>query len=322
MKIKGVVAAGLFAMSLLLSIEQAPAQTVNNLNEPGSILVFPLIDNINYQTIVDIANLSNTDVWLQGYMIVHPPSDPYDFEKKDFLVHLTHKEPFYWNTSRPYSRIDVNGVLTQIQGFDDRKGFLFLWAINNDTQRLEIDWDYLKGDGLVLGRGSSFQYNAIPHQADSVVADRVLNLDGVEYTMATSQVMVEGFAEQFVPGMGGKWVVCSLDIDFINSIQPQFDINLDVWNQNEVYASRHLDFYQFEQYDLTDDLQLHYNEIFTPKWSFASVTTSPVWAIFYQTVGSAYSWGGNVWQHPATGVPATVVLPPVSQAPVGTDETW
>jgi hypothetical protein len=288
----------------------------NYLNERGSILVFPLIDNEDRHTIIDIVNMSDSDVWVQAYMIVHPPDRPYDFEKKAFLVHLTHNEPFYWDTSLPYSRVDADGVLTQVQSFDDRKGFLFLWVIDNDTDRLEIHWNYLKGDAIVLdidpGQRSSFQYNAIPHQAGSVVADRVLNLDGVEYTMATSQVMVEGFAEEFVPGMDGKWVVCSLDIDFINSIQPQFDINLDVWNQNEVYASRHLDFYQFEQYDLMDDLQLHYNEIFTPKWSFASVTTSPVWAIFYQTVGSAYSWGGNVWQHPATGVPATVVLPPVS----------
>ena len=104
-----------------------------------------------------------------------------------------------------------------------------------------------------------------------------------------------------------------MDIDFINSIQPEFDINIDVWNQYEVYQSRHLDFYQFYQYDLTDDLQLHIDQIFTYKWCFATTCTDPMWSIFYQEWGGTYRWGGNVWQHPDTGVPATVILPPVPQ---------
>lgn len=305
-------AAFFFTVSLSVTASQVTGQ-VNNIKEQGSILVYPLIDNINYTTIVEITNRANTDVWLQGFMIVHLPGDPYDFEKKDFLIHLTQKEPFWWDTSQPYNRTDVDGILTQIQSFDDRKGFMFVWAIDNDKERLEIEWNYLKGDALVYDNRSSFQYNPIPHQGINVVGDRTLYLDGAEYTMATSQVMVEGFAEDFPATMDGKWVVCSLDIDFINSIQPEFDINLDVWNQNEIYSSRHLDFYQFEQYDLTDDLQLHYDEIFTPKWHFASVSNNPVWAIFYQTFGPTHAWGGNVWQHPNTGVPATVYLPPVSE---------
>jgi hypothetical protein len=112
--------------------------------------------------------------------------------------------------------------------------------------------------------------------------------------------------------MGGTWAVCSLDIDFIHSVQPEFDINLTVWNQNEVMQSRHLHFFQFEQYDLVDDLQLHVSQVFTPKWSFASTSTRPVWAVFYQKAGER-AWGNNVWQHPNTGVPITVILQPVSQ---------
>jgi hypothetical protein len=302
----------LLFVSLFLTGAQAIGQ-VNNLNEQGSILVYPLIDNINYKTIIQVTNRGNTDVWLQGFMIVHPPEYPYNFEKKDFLVHLTQKEPFWWDTSTPYNRMDVDGILTQIQGFDNRKGFLFLWAINNDRTRLEIDWDYLKGDALVYGSSSAFQYNPVPHQGLAVEGDRVLNLDGVEFTMATSQVMVEGFAGEFKSGLDGKWVVCNLDIDFINSIQPEFDINLSVWNQNEVYQSRHLHFNQFEQYDLVDDLQLHIDEIFTPKWSLATSSTDAIWSVFFQTLGSSHAWGGNVWQHPDYGVPATVILPPVPE---------
>ena len=81
--------------------------------------------------------------------------------------------------------------------------------------------------------------------------------------------------------------------------------------------SRHLDFYQFEYYDLINDLQLHINEVMTPKWHFAATAgaepdAKPLWAIFLQTVGT-YAWGSNVWQHPDTGAPATVILPPIPE---------
>jgi hypothetical protein len=291
----------------------AGATEVCDMNEQGSILVFPLIDNINYRTIVEIANRANTDVWLGGFMIVHPPGQPYDFHKKDFLIHLTQKEVFWWATYTPYNRVDVDGIRTQIPSFNNYKGFMFVWAIDGDKTQMEIDWDFLKGDCLVLNTGTSaFQYNAIPHQAEAIVPDRILNLDGTEYCYIPTQIMFEGFAENF-SGIGGTLVICSLDIDFILSIQPEFDINFSIWNQYEVNQSRHLDFYQFEQYDLTQDLQLDINSIFTPKWHAAAMANgNSLHAIFFQFVGP-YMWGSNVFQHPAAGAygSATVILPPV-----------
>jgi hypothetical protein len=286
---------------------------VNNLNEPGSVLVYPLIDNINYTSIIEVVNTHRTnDVWLQGFMITHPPGQPGDFEKKDFFIHLTHQEPFWWDTSQPYSRTDADGVLTQIQGFAGRKGFMFLVAIENPSSQLEIDFDELKGDTLVYGNQRAFRYNAIPHQALAILQDRVLNLDGVEYTMSTSQIICEGFAENYVPGLGGTLAIASPEIDFIQTIQPAFDINVEACNQNEVCQSRHLDFDQFVQYDLTIDLQLAINQVFTPKWYFATTSTNPLWAVFFQYLGAAM-WGGQCHVDPATGVGAVVVLPPVPQ---------
>jgi hypothetical protein len=299
------------AAASLLGVSHAQDATYsNNMYEQGSILVYPLIDNIYRTTIIGITNRANTDVWLQGFMIVHPPGKPTEFEKKDFLIHLTQKEPFVWNTSRAYDRVDVDGIRTQIQGFYNLKGFLFVWAINTDKDRLEIEWNYLLGSAVLINGLDSFAYSPIPHQGLDVAGDRVLNLDGLEYTMATSEVVVEGFAENWPPGMTGTWAVCSLDIDFINSIQPEFDINLGVWNQYEVYQSRHLHFYQFVQYDLYEDLQLRIDQIFTPKFCFTSTSTDAIWSIFFQVYGP-WGWGGNVWQRDGTGVPATVILPPV-----------
>jgi hypothetical protein len=295
---------GLFAGPAATAVAQ-----VNNIKEPGSLLVVPLVDNINYQTIIEITNRSNADVWLQGYAILHAPGTPGVFEKKDFYIHITQKEPFWWQTFLPYSRVDASGQLTQIQGFPNLKGFMFFWAIDSEKTQLEIQHNHLKGDVLIYGAGRAFGYNMIPHQGLAVVGDRILNLDGVEYTMATSQVMCEGFAEGF-SGIGGTWAVCNLDIDFINSVQPEFDINIEAWNQNEFPGTRHLHFFQFQQYDLTNDLQLHINQVFTPKFQFATSCTDALWSVFLQWTGNL-GWANLCWQHPGHGVPAVVILPTV-----------
>jgi len=290
----------------------AQATEICDMNEQGSILVFPLIDNINYKTIVEIANRANTDVWLGGFMIVHAPGFPEDFEKKDFLIHLTQKEVFWWATSTPYNRVDVDGIRTQIPSFGNKKGFMFVWAIDGATTQLEIDWDFLKGDCLIYGSPQAFQYNAIPHQALAINPNRELDLDGVEYCYIPSQIMFEGFAAGF-SGIDGTLAVCSLDIDFILSIQPEFNVNFGVWNMDEVNQSRHLHFYQFVQYDVRNNLEFDLNSIFTTKWHSAMTASgNSLWAVFFQHTGPLM-WGGNVFQHPDHAVMGTanVILPPV-----------
>ena len=189
---------------------------------------------------------------------------------------------------------------------------MFVWAIDSNVSQLEIDWDFLKGDCLIYTSPQAFQYNAIPHQAVSINPNRELDLDGVEYCYIPSQIMFEGFAAGF-SGIEGTLAVCSLDIDFILSIQPEFNVNFGVWNQDEVNQSRHLHFYQFVQYDVRDDLDFDIGSIFTPKWHAAMTASgNSLWAVFFQGVGNLL-WGGNVWQHPDLAVigTANVILPPV-----------
>ncbi len=50
----------------------AAGQQCSFLNEPGSFLVYPLIDNINGNTIVNIANTGDQDVALECYMVSAP----------------------------------------------------------------------------------------------------------------------------------------------------------------------------------------------------------------------------------------------------------
>ena len=296
-----------------LSFGVANAQT-NNLNEPGSMLVWPLIDNIDHTTIVEIVNRAPNPVWLGCFMITES-GEPCVYNKDDFTIHLTHNEPFWWQTDLPYNRTDADGVITQIPAFNNQIGFMFCWAIDDVTTQLEIDWDWLMGDAFLfdLATSRAWSYNAIPHQSIAVVGDRILNLDGAEYTMATSQIMWDAFAAG-VAGIEGTLSVTNLDIDFILSEQPDFDVNFECWNQDEVQSSRHLDLCQSENWDLRDDLRLSLAEIFTAKYHCSTTATGALWAVVSQNA-ARFEWGDLVWQHPATGVAAVVVLPPPPVAP-------
>jgi hypothetical protein len=284
-------------------------QLVNALRNPGSVLVFPLIDNIHFKTIVDITNRAREDVWLQCYMVVQPLGEQYSFTTNGFFVHLTHSEPFYWSTSTPYHRVDKDGVLTEIQSFDQKRGYLFCFAVEDQTTGMEKNWNHLIGSSHLYHNTQAWQYNAIPHQAINIVPDRILHLNGVEYTMATSQIMFEGFAENFVQGLGGELSVCNLNNDYNKLLESENSVYLECWNQNEVPGGRHLNFSRFEQYDLGSDLYLRFEDVFTPKFQCASMSSAPIWAVFHQFAGDLV-WGGNVWQHPLTGSPATIVLAP------------
>jgi hypothetical protein len=281
-------------------------------NQPGSLLVFPLIDNQGFSTIIEIANtdLGPNDVVLDCEMVTHPLGDPAPplFSKRDFRITLTPKEVFWWDTGRA---IPERGI----PNFNNDKGFLFCWAVDGVLTRQEIDHDFLKGDAIVFGGGLAFQYNAIPHQylnfsqgpPPNGTQDRVLNLDGIEYTAGTSTVLFEGFAEGFA-GINGVLAVAGLDIDFINSIQPAANINFGCWNELEQGFSIDLAFYQFVQYDYGDDLDLTIDDIFTPKFHCATSTTIPLWAVAYQWTGGL-AWGTNVFQEPNSATPTAVVLP-------------
>jgi hypothetical protein len=290
--------------ALAASLSHAAARPVNNLNEPGSLLAYPLI------TIINIANTGADPAVLECYMVTQGVDGTID-EKKDFVVKLTGKEKFVWMSSQPYNQRG-----NQIQGFAGRKGYMFCYAIDNVHDQLEIGYDFLKGDATLLNphMGVAFNYNAIPHQTGEVLGDRILRLDGNEYTMATSQIMFEGLAE--VPCcIGGILAVASPGIDFVDSMQPEFDINLFCWNEVETKFSRHVPFKDFAQYDLTRDLQLDIRSLFMLGWHCATTSTNPLWAVFHQSLGGIYGWGGNVFQEPTKAVPATIVLPPVPVAP-------
>lgn len=307
----------LFGLLILaLSAGGALAQGRCNFDSEGSLLVFPLVDNIgNSKTIIDIVNRGSSDVWIQGMMIVSAtPTDRKAFIKEDFNIHLTAKEPFFWMTDKPYSRKDADEVTTQLRSYKGYKGFCFVWAIDNNVDQLEKPWNFLTGDAVILSQGTAISYNAYAHQAFEpgeyyyFRPNRVLEI-GQEYCSAPNRFLTQGLSAGVAAGLNGKLVVCNLGIDFIESEQPSFDINFGLYNQDETYHSRHAHCYQFAEYDLAADLQMGVSRLFTPKWQMEAVSTDAMWALLIQWVGVS-AWGGTVqFPYEYKGVTTTVVLP-------------
>jgi hypothetical protein len=309
---------------------------VNRLNEKGSLLAYPFIDNVNGFTIIHIANTGDVDTILECYMVTRGIEDNID-GKISFHIYLTPKEKFTWNTKFPFDRAEMT-----IPGFDGRIGYMFCFAINNDFEGLEIRYNFLTGSATLWfpnspgtpppppdrrrrdqppstgggdHRNTAFNYNAIPHQGLRVVRDRVLNLDGVEYSMATGQIMFEGLVA--IPdAISGTLAVASPGIDFPDQIQPEFQIEISCWNEDELDFHRVLAFKDFEQYDLADDLVLDFDNIFTLGFHCATTSPNPLWAVFHQNLRAVdqdletnFGWGGNVFQEPSAGVSAVIILP-------------
>jgi ELWxxDGT repeat protein len=273
-------------------------------NEPGSLLVFPLIDNINGLTMVNIVNAGSRDAILECYMVTRGSDGGVD-DKDTFLVRLTPESKLTWASNQAYNQGE-----THIAGFAQRLGYLFCWAIDDPTTRMEIDYDFLRGNATVLdlATASAFNYNAIPSQMILAQPDRVLRLNSVEYTAGSSRIMFEGLAG--VPGaINGKLAIAHPGIDFVNSKQPEFDIEFTCWSESEKQYSRNVAFKGSAQYDLTHDLHLDIETIFTLGFQCESAGTHPLWAVFQQNLGTVFSWGGNVWQHAELPAATEIRLP-------------
>ncbi len=299
----------IFFMVIFLFTAFSHAQMVGYMNEPGSLIAFPLVDNITYSTIINITNTGLANIMLECNMATHGPDNDEIDEKTNFIIRMTPKEEFWWNTSTRYNRVNAHGNRVQIRAYNDRKGYLFCWAIDSKATRLEIPYNHLSGNAIVFGGQHSFSYDAIPSQALNVVQDRFLNIDGFEYTTTSNRIMFRGFAARAFGVMEGTLAVANIGINYVKAIQPEFNINLSCWNQDEIRFSNHLHFKDFKQYDLSDDLKLNLESIFTEGFQCEATSTHLLWAVFYQTAGPDLAIGGNVWHNLSSGASTRITLP-------------
>lgn len=346
MNFKKLAAIGI-AFALTGGVAQAQQQT--RLNETGSLLVYPLVDTLTSanETIINITNTGPQGVWVECFTESHGAMST-SLVKEDFTIFLTPFQKVWWRVSQGYEPTNLTNQFGfpaySIPPQPGAKGFLYCFAIeavtgtpNPPTNQDEVTYNFLKGDALIFGDGKAFQYNAIPHQRLDGASDRVLNLDGQEYTRGSSRIWFEGLPEEIVLNGGdinGTLVLSSIQADFFQSIQTHFDVNYTCWNRKEQKFSRHRGSYlSFIQQDLTLDVKMNMFNIRADAFSCRADTTlstggqtdntgfeqfgaqfapgnrTPIWAVFHQSAGDGLAWGSNVWHDPNWGADAVVRLP-------------
>src|SRR5690554_2873743 len=100
-----IMALGLGFGVFSLAGEASAVGVVNSdLNEQGSLLVYPLVDSLTNgnDTIIDIANTTSRGTWPHCNIEVHGAGST-DLVKEDFQIYLTPFQKIWWKLSQGYS---------------------------------------------------------------------------------------------------------------------------------------------------------------------------------------------------------------------------
>jgi len=271
------------ALAALL-VAPAMAQDRVSASEKGSLLVYNKVEirwdangSLIQDTFIDITNDYPADVLVQMYFVNGDEplaEDPVTGERAhpgcnwvDNLIELTGDEPTFWSALTglpkgvsPFTVLDPAGPgdlpgRPDPEGSDERvlRGFVIAWAV--DAENIEIRWNHLKGDALIINyaRATAWEYNAwafateiVPHGSRTGTPG-VLNLDGVEYDYVFNMLLLDFYASgtSALSG-GGAFVSVDTDLTLLPMIidlrqdhEGPFWVKakFDVWNMNEIKFS-------------------------------------------------------------------------------------
>jgi len=274
----------------------APA-TRGGTSQKGSLVVFPKVElrwdaatgNLIQDTFVDLTNDYPGLVLVLMYFVNGDPPAPAVYDGATLLerehpgynwvdneITLTGNEPAFWSAltglekgvspftvldppAGPFNPADPNTWPGRPanDGSGDRvlRGFVLAWAVNADG--VEIRWNHLKGDALVLDYDDTlaWEYNAWAFQAVTCAAHGEptgspgeLLLDGIEYDACPSLLLLDFYASGSHALSGGHDVEVISDTD-LTLLPMWIDVRqdnggpvttkakFDIWNQNEVKFS-------------------------------------------------------------------------------------
>ena len=244
-----------------------------------------LQDNVRQDTFVQLTNDFPGDVLVQMYFVNGDPplaADPITGERAhpgwnwvDNEITLTANQPTYWSalTGRPGTDPPIPGpgggglspwqVLDpgtppgrpdpEVPGERMLRGFIVGWAVDADGE--EIRWNHLAADATLLDYedGWAYGYNGWQFAAVANVANGaklgtpgVLNMDGVEYSRAFDQLLLNFQAVGSTAYSGPRSVISVTDVTLhpvSADLRQETDgpvttkAHYDVWNQNETKLS-------------------------------------------------------------------------------------
>jgi hypothetical protein len=167
---------------------------------PGTVLLFPYYNTQEPGlSVMTITNTGNEDVWIRLVWIAEDDCIP-----RDLWFHLTKKDQLTF--------------LDQALFFGNTRGFLYVYAVEDEDSVNEIDYNFLIGQEMVLFTNpnnpdnpiTAWGVNAAAFKAINVVSDGNIYLDGNEFELAAKELYFPRFLGQ--PELGAQGYVQSLMI--------------------------------------------------------------------------------------------------------------
>jgi hypothetical protein len=270
---------GLAIAGLLLAVPAFAADDVCSASKKGSLLMFSKVElrwdaggALIQDTILDITNDGNEDIWVQFYFIngdealdaIVVGDPPVIIERAhpgcnwvDVQAPLTANQPMYWSAAtgspygvQPFTALDPGTPPgrpdPEMPGQRMLRGLVIAWAVEITGE--EMAYNHLKGDAMIVNalNGYAWEYGAYAFAALAITPDGTLNMDGVEYDFAPDRLLLDFYAPGAALQSGGfVTVVTNTDLtlypvtrDLQQGGQPYITkAKCDIWNMNEFRLS-------------------------------------------------------------------------------------
>ncbi len=187
-----------FATALLVSCAAFGLGTqakANSLDQPGSLLLFPIFDNTRGGAFALTVTNTNADTTQVGQLL----AGTVDVE----FVYVNGYDCLEFNRTRRLTPNDTITVLTIVDNPNMNKGYVYVFA-KSPTSGAAIKWDFLEGDSAVLGAANLLVGDLPPvvykagaglaHGAPTDVdGDGLRDLNGTEYATSADELHIPRF---------------------------------------------------------------------------------------------------------------------------------
>ena len=226
-------------------------------NEPGSLLLFPIFDNVRGgHTVITITN-TNDD-----FTVVNPTTGQFAGSVLVEYRYINHYNCQEFNRQRLLTPNDTISVLTKLDNPNMEKGYVYAFAKNVVTGKA-IKFDHLIGSELLIDAGNpdtTAEINAFVWKAGAALAegantdlenggvgDGIRDLNGLEYDTSPDEILIPRFFGQDEDD-DGELVL----INLTGGAQFTAIIDFLVYNDNEEVFSAQYSFDCWKRVDLLD----------------------------------------------------------------------
>jgi len=178
----------------------------NSLDQPGSLLLFPVFDNSRLSAYTITVTNTNSDMTQLGNLL----AGTVDVE----FVYIEQSDCLEFNRTRRLTPNDTITVLTRFDNPNDQRGYVYVFA-KSPTTGQAIVWNWLEGDSTALGAIPIIAADLPPvvYKAPGVQgsntdldSDGIRDLNGSEYEVSADELHIP----RFVAGLHSSLILINL----------------------------------------------------------------------------------------------------------------